>query len=320
MKISILLPFRNAAPWMEETIQSILNQSHEDWELIAVDDHSEDNTVALIERFDDSRIQLFENAGEGIIPALQTALDQASGAFITRMDADDLMPPNKLEVLLQNMQGGRTVVTGKVKYFSESEVSEGYRTYENWLNERIYKKDHFQHIYRECVIASPCWLVSAQLIREDRIFDQLQYPEDYDMTFLWRKYGYQIVPVNEITHLWREHPARTSRNSDIYDQASFFQLKLDWFRKSERGRTLGVFGAGPKGKLVVEQLKKHFEIHWFDHEFENYQAPIHGFEIQNPETCTCNLLLLAVFPQNKTRLEDLVTRLGYTFGTTVWYV
>lgn len=314
------MPFRNAALWIEETIKSILDQTFTNWELIAVNDYSEDNTVTLIQNFNDSRIQIVRNEGKGIVPALQTALSKATGDFITRMDADDVMPVNKLNTLLANTKEGKYIVTGKVQYFSEKEVSEGYRKYEDWLNERVDKNDHYDHIYRECVIASPNWLAPTKHIKQDRIFEQLRYPEDYDMTFLWRQWNYKVISVNEVTHLWREHPARTSRNSEVYDQPSFFKLKLDWFKDSEQGTSLGVFGAGPKGKMVIEHLKHDFEISWFDHEYEKYSATINGYGIQNPEMCQCDLLLIAVYPENKTRLENLVTRLGYTLGKNAWYV
>lgn len=320
MKISILLPFRNAAPWILETIQSIRTQTHQDWELLAINDHSTDETASLIQTINDPRIQLVTNSGEGIIPALQTGLAASNGKFTTRMDADDLMPNNKLELLLSCMDGHRTIASGKVRYFSDVEISEGYKKYEEWLNERCTQNDHFDHVYRECVIASPNWLATTAALKEDRIFDQLKYPEDYDMTFLWKKHQYKVEVVNAITHLWREHPNRTSRNSDVYQQASFFRVKLDWFRKSEQGKTLGVFGVGPKGKLVVDSLKDAFEIHWFDHNYERYGAPVNDIIIEDPRKCTTDLVLIAVFPENKTRLENLVTRLKYEFGKTVWYV
>jgi len=320
MKISILLPFKNAAPWIEATIDSILNQTHANWELIAIDDHSGDDTRSKIGNFRDSRIHVIQNTESGIIPALQIGLQKATGDFITRMDADDLMPEYKLETLLKYMQSGRTVVTGKVKYFAEGEVSKGYQKYENWLNARINSNDHFNHIYRECVIASPNWLVAAEFLKKDEIFKQLKYPEDYDMTFLWRKYGYNVISVNEITHFWREHPARTSRNSEIYDQESFFNLKLNWFAKSEKGKTLGVFGAGAKGKLAVSILKDHFEITWFDHEYEKMNAPIQGYTINNPADCRTDLLLIAVYPENLESLEHLIASLDYKIGENAWYV
>lgn len=320
MKISILLPFRNAAPWIEATVDSIVQQTIADWELIAINDHSTDATASIIENFDDSRIYVIQNSGEGIIPALQSGLKVASGDFITRMDADDLMPKDKLKVLVKAVSPGRKIITGKVQYFGEQEVSEGYRKYEDWLNERIDLNDHFDHVYRECVIASPNWLVLAEFLKEDRIFEQLQYPEDYDLTFLWKEMGYEVVAVNEVTHLWREHPKRTSRNSDIYDQESFFRLKLNWFAKTEKGKTLGVFGTGVKGKRVVTQLQKAFEISWFDHENTRITSPIEGFYIKNPEECTTDLLLIAVYPDNRKPLEEFVRSLGYEFGKNVWYV
>ena len=320
MKVSILLPFRNAAPWIEETIQSVLAQTHCDWELIAVNDHATDNTEERILHYDDSRIQIIQNEGKGIIPALQLAFSKATGRYTTRMDADDLMSKDKLAYLINGLSDKHDIVTSKVQYFSEGEVSEGYRKYENWLNTRCDKADHFDHIYRECVVASPNWLALTESLREDGIFEQLHYPEDYSMTFLWRKYDYHITSVNAVLHFWREHPERTSRNSEIYDQPSFFRLKLDWFRNSEKGKTLGIFGTGPKGKRVIEHLKNDFEIHWYDHAFEKYSVPVHGYSIEDPKTCNCDLLLLAVYPENKTRLENFVARLGYTFGKTVWYV
>lgn len=320
MRISILLPFRNAAPWIQETLDSIIGQTYQDWELIAVNDQSEDATEPFISSINDGRIRVLKNEGQGIIPALQTGLRVATGTYLTRMDADDIMPSDKLEQFMLQAKPNRLVVTGKVQYFGKEPISEGYEKYAAWLNERCDRNDHFEHIYRECIVASPNWLATTKFIREDRIFEQLQYPEDYDMTFLWKQNGYSINALTTTTHLWREHPKRTSRNSEVYDQASFFQLKLDWFQKTEQGKTLGIFGTGIKGKRAVTQLKENFSIHWFDYAFERFQAPLDGYKIEDPTTCTTDLLLIAVYPENREPLEQLIQELGYVFGENVWYV
>ncbi|MDX2360370.1 MAG: glycosyltransferase family A protein [Crocinitomicaceae bacterium] len=65
MLITILMPFKNAAPWISETVDSILSQSFHDWELICIDDHSIDNGAEIIRTIDDSRIRVFENSGDG---------------------------------------------------------------------------------------------------------------------------------------------------------------------------------------------------------------------------------------------------------------
>ena len=136
--ISILTPFKNSARFLPECIQSIQNQSYENWELLIVDDNSSDNSYDIVEGFSktDNRIQLFKNPGKGIIDALRLAFSKSSGDFITRMDSDDVMYPNKLEVLLSNLKqhGSRHISTGLVHYFSETGISGGYSKYETWLN------------------------------------------------------------------------------------------------------------------------------------------------------------------------------------------
>lgn len=321
--ISILMPFKNAAPWLQETIVSIMEQTFVDWELIAVDDHSLDNGVALIRAFDDPRIHVVSNEGEGIIPALQTGLNLARGTFVSRMDGDDRMPVDKLQRLydLVSHTTERVVGTGKVRYFSEGPVSEGYREYEAWLNERIDRGDHFNHIYRECVVASPNWIVRREHLIQDRIFNDLHYPEDYDMVFRWQHKGYRIVCAREITHLWREHPERTSRNSDVYDQASFFQLKLHWFRINFPDiKTLAVFGANAKGKQVVDALREQYQLSWYDVDYLSYGAGIAGFAIQDPNTCTEPYALIAVYPREKEALEDFLHQKNLVVGSNAWYV
>ena len=76
-------------------------QNYQNWEIIAVDDHSSDNSRVIIENYSslDARIKVHTNKGEGIISALRTAYYLSKGEFMTRMDSDDIMYPNKLNIL-----------------------------------------------------------------------------------------------------------------------------------------------------------------------------------------------------------------------------
>jgi glycosyltransferase involved in cell wall biosynthesis len=255
--VSILMPLRNAEPWVTACIESIRAQTFQDWELIVVDDLSQDASTQLVsaQRDQDERIMLVENTGTGIIPALQTAFALASGSFITRMDADDLMPKDKLAVFYATViQQSDHIITGKVKYFGDTGivVSDGYRSYEQWLNERISKKDHWDWIYRECVIASANWMAHRSLVN----FNDLIYPEDYDLVFHWYQQRIQITGINEVTHLWREHPHRTSRTSANYQQERFFALKLDRFLSLDHDtdKELRILGKNVKTKLVMKRM------------------------------------------------------------------
>ena len=106
--ISILMPVKNAGLFLDECLNSILEQSYSKWELIAVNDNSTDNSLNLlnIHAKKDKRIKVLKNKGKGIIDALRSAYKQSQGEFISRMDADDLMAVDKLKVLKNNIPGG----------------------------------------------------------------------------------------------------------------------------------------------------------------------------------------------------------------------
>jgi len=158
--ISILMPAKNAMPYLIACLDSIIQQTYSNWELIVVDDHSTDSTPDILSSYSlqDSRIKVSRlESDAGIIAALRLALPNSKGKYITRMDGDDLMPKHKLESMVSELQSNGTghVVTGKVKYFRDGGISQGYSKYEQWINERIDLADHWQHIYKECVIPSP---------------------------------------------------------------------------------------------------------------------------------------------------------------------
>lgn len=97
---SIIMPSYNSASFIEESIQSIINQTHQNWELLITDDFSADNTIQIIENLAsrDSRIKLFQlkhNSGAAV--ARNHSIKHAKGRFIAFCDSDDLWKPAKLK-------------------------------------------------------------------------------------------------------------------------------------------------------------------------------------------------------------------------------
>lgn len=326
MKVSILLPFYNAAPWIEETIQSIQDQTLDSWELICINDFSDDSSEAIVLEMAkrDERIQLFSNETKGIIPALQLALVKANGTYITRMDADDLMTPSRLNVMsgMLDKASSKVIVTGKVRYFSEGDLSPGFKKYEHWVNERIAKQDHYLHLYRECVIASPNWMARKTELNDQGLFDKLEYPEDYDLVFRWYQSGVSIECVDDVTLLWRDHPSRTSKTSEVYSQTALFKLKIKWFLKlHKKDKSLGVLGAGTKGKLAADQLTAHsINFRWFDFKAQNYRGKIGSIDIEDYNLISGDILLICIYPVDLTKLEKYLNSKGYVIGKNAWYV
>lgn len=103
--VSIIMPSYNTAPYIEETIQSVLNQTYTNWELIIVDDCSTDNTDEVLETIKDDRIRCFKNEkNSGAAVSRNKALREAKGQWIAYLDSDDLWMPEKLEKQIEFMK------------------------------------------------------------------------------------------------------------------------------------------------------------------------------------------------------------------------
>jgi len=258
--ISIIIPVKNTEKYLSDCLDSIIGQSYQNWELIAVDDFSDDQCLQILKEYalKDPRIQVYKNNATGIIGALKLGFSKSSGDYITRMDSDDLMPADKLLNLKHCLEkgGAEIVATGQVQYFSDQPISEGYQQYENWLNHLSTTESNFEDIYKECPIASPCWMVSRHDFEKCGGFNSQQYPEDYDLCFRFYRAGYKIKASHDILHLWREHQHRTSRVSENYALDRFTDLKLKYFLNIEvqEPDSIVLWSAGQKSKALAKRL------------------------------------------------------------------
>lgn len=101
--VSIILPVYNAEEYLEECINSILVQTYKKFELIVINDGSTDNSMIIISNFKDERLKVIDN-NHNFIESLNLGITVANGEFIARMDADDIMLPNRLETQLDFME------------------------------------------------------------------------------------------------------------------------------------------------------------------------------------------------------------------------
>lgn len=259
--ISILTPFKNTSKFLTECLLSIVNQSFTNWELLIIDDHSTDDSYQIVNAFaeKDTRIKLLKSSGNGIIEALQSAFSMSKGAYITRMDSDDVMHPEKLQTMLNDLQfhGTHHIALGLVKYFSENGIGDGFKSYEKWLNKLTSSGSNFNEIYKECVIPSPCWMVHRTDLLTCDAFNPNTYPEDYDLAFRFYKQGYTCIPSTKVLHHWRDYNTRASRTQEHYVKNHFIDLKLQYFLELDYNATrpLTLWGAGTKGKIIAKKLK-----------------------------------------------------------------
>lgn len=286
--VSILIPFKNVEAFFKDCLQSIVLQTYNNWEVIAVDDHSTDKCATILEYFalNDSRIKSFKNNDKGIIPALQLAYSKSNGEYITRMDSDDLMTPNKIEVMLKSLlqNGKKHIAIGQVKYFSHRGISNGYERYEKWLNKLTSVGNNYSEIYKECVIPSPCWMIHRDDFEQSDAFNPNRYPEDYDLAFRFYKKKIKCIPCNQVLHHWRDYDTRTSRTSEHYAQNYFLDIKLHYFLELDydKKKTLVVWGAGAKGKTIAKSLtEKRIDFIWLCDNPKKIGKEIYGTTLEH---------------------------------------
>jgi glycosyltransferase involved in cell wall biosynthesis len=98
-KVSVIIPAYNQAPYLSKSIQSVLDQTCQDFEIVVVDDGSTDDTAAVVQSFHDDRIHYIYQENRGLSAARNTGIDNSTAEYITYLDSDDLFLPMKIELL-----------------------------------------------------------------------------------------------------------------------------------------------------------------------------------------------------------------------------
>jgi len=112
--ITVILPVFNGEKYLVEAIESILNQTYENFEFIIINDGSKDGTLEIIEKYkkQDSRILLISRENRGLVESLNEGLGLAKGKYIARMDADDISERSRFENQLEIMENNKLDVVG----------------------------------------------------------------------------------------------------------------------------------------------------------------------------------------------------------------
>tara|TARA_Y100000385_G_scaffold107203_1_gene111264 strand:+ start:100 stop:1071 length:972 start_codon:yes stop_codon:yes gene_type:complete len=252
------MPFKNPGKYIIPCIESILNQTYKNWELIAVNDQSDDGSHQRALSYADchDNISVINSDGKGIIDALKCGYNFCGGDYIHRMDSDDIMPSDKLEKMLSVMRPN-CLVTGLVDYFSDDfDLGDGYKKYTEWINNSMTSGDLWRGIYKECLIPSSGWLIHRNDFEDMGAFNSTLIPEDYDFSFRLYQSGMDIGIVPQVIHHWRDSTNRTSRTESSYFPENYFDLKVHYFLEIDRDNSvpLMLWGAGKKGKKVAKSL------------------------------------------------------------------
>lgn len=329
MKVSIILPVKDTEKYLAECIDSILNQSYSDWELLAVNDNSSDNCLSILQEYSkqDDRIIALNNPQPSLLNALRYGYSKSTGSLIHRMDSDDIMPLNKLKLMVKYHQSIGGVITGGTEYFKDDgEVGDGFKRYDAWLMDVARKNSHKAEMYKECVIPSNCWLVHRNDFDKIGGFTPETFPEDYDLCFRFIEGGLRITGIPEVLHHWRDRSDRISRNWDVYKDNRFFQLKVLYFQKITRdtARPLVLWGAGKNGKDLAQLIKKqNNEFHWVCDNENKIGKDIYGIRLEHyniiQEIVNPQIIIAVASPSGQEEIMIELKKLNLIKGVDYWF-
>jgi glycosyltransferase involved in cell wall biosynthesis len=255
--VSVVLPVRNGGACLAEAVDSIIGQSFQDLELILVDDHSDDGAIEQL-AMRDERVHVLRSAGRGVSAAFNTGMRQARGAFVARMDADDIALPDRIGRQLDYLgeNPGVDISGACVEFFPAGQIAGGYRRYQAWLN----RCRTPQEIHRQLFIESPIPNPSA-LFRRDALlrlggYSDPAWPEDYDLFLRADGLGLKMGKPEGVLLRWREHPGRLTRRDGRYSLERFQQAKAHYLCRDrlDGERPIMIWGAGPSGRLMHDLL------------------------------------------------------------------
>ncbi|MGB0403969.1 MAG: glycosyltransferase family 2 protein [Salibacteraceae bacterium] len=329
--VSIIMAVKDTEPYLRDCLNSIVNQTYTNWELLAVNDHSSDATPEILQEYakNDSRIKYLNSDKPKLIPTLQLGYAQAKGELINRMDSDDKMPLDKIEVLVTEWlkYGKGTVIAGGTEHFvDEGEVGGGFIKYEQWLNEVARTSSHYQEIYKECVIPSHCWIIHKEDFDTVGAFDPIVYPEDYDLCFRFYRQGLKVIGIDKILHYWRDRSNRISRTWDEYKDNRYFDLKLRFFYELDRdkSRPLVLWGGGRNGKDMAKLLQSYGDtFHWVCDNDRKVGKDIYGVIMQYfsdvPQIDNPQIIIVVSSPDGKLEIQSILNTWNKKSVSDYWF-
>ena len=244
--ISIIVPIYNTEKYLHQCLDSILNQTYTNFEVLLVNDGSTDSSGIICQEYveRDSRFRYFEKDNGGVASARNLGLEHSEGTYITFIDSDDWVEQNYLDVLYTALKENDTdVAISTYKRFAQDGVFY-LRSYsredDEFLNLGTRSRDSFLEILpRLGELDHSFYSISSKLIKREIIgnllFDeQVSYAEDLNFFFHLYLGVESVVYVRDYTYIYRTHDASTSQNVNELKALQELEIYKSMFQQIDR--------------------------------------------------------------------------------------
>jgi len=225
-KVSIIIPAYNASQYLPQTLESVLQQTFTDFELLVIDDGSADDTENVVRRYAerDSRVRLISQPNQGVAVARNTGIQESIGEFIAFLDSDDLWLPSKLAAHIQHLilDSSLGISFARVEFMNADGSLTGQCS--NLRLENITAK----HLYTENLICTPsnAAMRRAALEQAGGFDASLSGYADIELFLRISCYGWKVEGINQVLVYYRTNTGGLS--------AQLRKMEEEWYHFSRQ--------------------------------------------------------------------------------------
>jgi glycosyltransferase involved in cell wall biosynthesis len=318
--VSVILPVRDAADTLAESLLSLRAQTLRDHEVVAVDDGSTDGSLGLLQAFarEDPRVRVLESSPRGLVSALNAGLAAARAPLVARMDADDVSREDRLERQAQRLDEDPSLDLLGSQVSVDGDANAGMRAYVQWSNGLLRHDEIVGDLFVESPLVHPSVMTRRHVLRSLGGWRAFPGPEDYDLWLRAHAAGRRFAKIDAPLLLWRDRPTRLTRTDPRYAADRFLALKIEGLERSHlgAGRPLVIWGAGKIGKRWARELQArgHEILAFVEVDPAKIGQRIHGAEVRSVAVANAlgeALHLAAVGqPGARARIRTEAARLG----------
>jgi teichuronic acid biosynthesis glycosyltransferase TuaG len=300
-KVSVVMPAYNMEPYIAQSIESVIKQDFENWELLIVDDGSKDNTLAISQAYEkkDTRIKCFHKENGGLPSARNHAIERAQGELLALLDSDDLWLPNKLSVSVAEFDKGDQdlLFTNGYNFTTESNIEDVETLKKFPLHKGVFVGESgLKEFIKGNKVHVPTVLVKKEVIVKLGGFPAFNFAEDYCMWLLMLVNGYKLRGIENALSLYRERP-----DSMLHSAKKIF---VKFFRLFEY-----IIKKYPVFIKYKKELKHFLRLYIiFDYDRSNLQEFRHIMKILNIESPFINYIIF-INPILPDRIERKLLRM-----------
>ena len=266
MKISVITASYNYANYIEETIQSVLNQTYSDWKLIIVDDGSTDNSVEIINKYcsRDSRIKLYthqNNENRGLKETLLLGISKAEAEWVAFLESDDMWREDYLEMKVEIAKHYPEVglIFNSVEFIGDKTIIQNYKKTIKNIIKKTEQKIYPCNIFKSFNVKNPILTFSSVLVKKELLrAEYFSTPVDKLLDwwlYIHIAYDTDVYYIKEHLTKWRIHP-----KSYIWDKSKSkyklvqIEAYVDIWKKHPEEKFMGLFIFYSLLKLILSKL------------------------------------------------------------------